>query len=459
MSWRLEFPEGFWWGTATAGHQVEGNNVHSNWWAWEQEGRVNDGTTSGRACDYLNRYPEDHALMARHGHTGFRLGLEWARLEPREGVFDEVALERYLEILADLRARGLKVCLTLNHWVLPRWFAERGGWRARSALARWERYLRFVIPRVADQVDLWITLNEPMVPVLVGHLIGYHPPCRVDPLAAGQVFRGLLRAHALAYRMIHALAGRAPDGGPVQAGYASAVQYVEPLAERGWQRKLETVLAKVFAQVSYKAWEESVATGRVALPFGRRQRITDLEGSLDFLGLNYYMRVSATLSLNTLSNVQAGQFTAPPGIETTAMGWQVYPPGFYHALREGWERFKKPIYVTENGCASVDEDEQRRRYLVSHWAQMHRALQSGVDLRGYMLWSFMDNFEWREGFEKQFGIVAVDHSDPELTRRPRQSAELYRELIAENALTSEIAERHAPGVMKRWPVPGTLRAR
>src|SRR5690606_10182144 len=134
--------EGFWWGTATAGHQVEGNNVHSNWWAWEQEGKVADGTRSGRACDYWSRYPEDHALMAAHGHGGFRLGLEWARIEPAPGRFDAAALAHYLAMLDDLRGRGLKVCLTLNHWVLPAWFADRGGWLARDAMQSWERFLR-----------------------------------------------------------------------------------------------------------------------------------------------------------------------------------------------------------------------------------------------------------------------------------------------------------------------------
>lgn len=448
----LRFPEGFWWGTATAGHQVEGNNVHSNWWAWEQEGKVADGSRSGRACDYWNRYPEDHALMAAHGHGGFRLGLEWARIEPAPGRFDAAALSHYLAILDDLRARGLRVCLTLNHWVLPAWFADRGGWLGRDAMQSWERFLRHVIPEVAPRVDLWVTLNEPMVPALVGYLIGYHPPCRVDPLACAKVFRRLLRAHAIAYRLIHELA-RAPGGGPPQAGFAGAVQYVEPWHPTGLSSLVERPLARAFAQTSYRAWEESVLTGRVALPFGRGQRVPDLAGSVDFVGLNYYTRVSVRLGLDTLSNVKAGQFAVPDGLETTQMGWQVYPPGFHAALRECWERFRKPIYVTENGCAA-DDDAQRRRYLVTHLAQLWRAIQDGVDVRGYMLWSFMDNFEWREGFAKKFGIVAVDHGDPALPRLPRQSAELFREVIAANAITPELVERHAPGALEQWPVEG-----
>ena len=143
------FPDGFLWGVATAGHQIEGGNVHSNWWAWEQLGLVDDGTTSGRACDYWNRWPEDHQLLVDLGQQALRLGVEWARLEPVEGEFDDDALAHYVEMLADLQARGLQVCLTLNHWVLPAWFADAGGWLADRALDRWERFVRHVVPALA----------------------------------------------------------------------------------------------------------------------------------------------------------------------------------------------------------------------------------------------------------------------------------------------------------------------
>ena len=359
------------------------------------------------------------------------MGVVWARIEPRRGRFDPAALAHYRAILADLKGRGLKVCLTLNHWVLPRWFAERGGWLGARALAHWRRYVDYVVPALAEYVDLWVTLNEPMVPVLVGYGIGYHPPNRVDPLAAARVFRRLLRAHADAYHRIHAVVPGA------EVGTAGAVQYVEPFHGSGPWRLVEAPLARLFAQVSYGAWEESVLTGRVAWPYGFGGTIPGLKGSLDWVGVNYYMRVSVRLGLDALANVQSGQFANPEGVETTQMGWQVYPEGFYHALKEAQARFGKPIYVTENGCAA-DDDAQRRRYLVRHWEQMHRAIEDGCDVRGYMLWSYCDNFEWREGFEKQFGIVAVDPRDPALTRRPRESAEVFRRVIAANGITPEL---------------------
>jgi beta-glucosidase len=229
----LLFPDGFLWGTATAGHQIEGGNVHSNWWTWEQEGLVKDGTRSGRACDYWNRYSEDHALMQEHGHNVFRLGVEWARIEPEPGRIDREAVARYRAILEDLRARGLQVCLTLNHWVVPQWFADRESWLAADALQCWEAFVRLVARELGDLVDLWVTLNEPMVPVLAGYLSGYHPPCRRSPLQAARVFHRLLQAHALAYHVLHEMVPRAPTGGPSMVGFAGAYQLVEPFHESG----------------------------------------------------------------------------------------------------------------------------------------------------------------------------------------------------------------------------------
>jgi len=447
----LRFPDDFLWGSATAGHQVEGNNIHSNWWAWEQQGLVNDGTRSGRACDYWNRYADDHALMQAYGHRIFRLGIEWARLEPAPGQIDRQALGHYRKILEDLRGNNLQVCLTLNHWVVPHWFAQTGGWLAPRALVQWDAFVRLVVRELGDLVDLWVTLNEPMVPVLAGYVSGYHPPCRRNLLEAGRVFERLLHAHARAYRIIHQTLARAPRGGPVLVGFAGAYQLVEPFHERGAWRWLERPLARFIHQGSFGAWDRSVLTGRVMPPYGYGQRVPDLLGSVDYVGVNYYTRISAQIGPGTLSNVKSGGFTVPTGLEKTEMGWQIYPPGFYEVLMAVQRDFGVPIYVTENGCCDSG-DEVRRRYLLSHWAQMHRAMQAGCDVRGYMHWTFVDNFEWREGFEKRLGLFAMEHTDPELRRVPRPSAEMYREVIAAGAITQDIVDRYSPGALDRWPL-------
>ncbi|HYD48581.1 MAG TPA: glycoside hydrolase family 1 protein [Terriglobales bacterium] len=443
---KRSFPEGFLWGTACAGHQVEGNNTASNWWAWEQLGLVNDGSKSGRACDYWNRYAEDHALMQQHGHSVFRLGVEWARCEPEAGRCDESALAHYRAMLEDVQRRGMRVCLTLNHWVIPQWLAAEGGWLSPRALAHWERFVERIAVGLGELVDLWTTLNEPMVPVLAGYLAGYHPPGERNPIAAARVFTQLLHAHARAYHLLHARAPKSANGGPLQVGVATAYQAVDPYHPHGALRWLEIAVARAIRRFSFEAWDRSLLSGRVAAPYGYGQEVPGLRGSLDWVGVNYYMRISARLGLGTLSNIKAGGYSVPPGIETTEMGWQVYPPGFYQVLMEVARRFHKPIYVTENGCCDSG-DELRRRYLLSHLAQVQRAIGDGADVRGYMLWTFVDNFEWREGFAKKFGLIAVDAQDPELRRVPRPSAEMYREVIAANGVTEEIVARYASGAL------------
>ncbi len=450
----LRFPDGFWWGTASAGHQVEGDNVHSNWWKWEQLGLVNDGSRSGRACDYWNRFGEDHALLRALGMNAIRLGVEWARLEPAEGKPDSAALDHYRAMLEDARRNGLRVCLTLHHWVLPAWLADQGGWEAPQALSAWERFVERVVRALGDLVDLWVTLNEPMVPVIAGYLAGYHPPCRRAPLAAGRVFERLLEAHAIAYRAVPAGVPRAPDGGAPMAGFAGAYQHVEPYHESGLLRLLEAPLARLLARGSFGAWDQSVLRGRVAPPFGFGRTIPGLAGSTDFVGVNYYMRISAHLGPGTLSNVKGQGYACPPGIEQTEMGWQIYPPGLFHVLDSVHRSFRKPIWITENGCADTGDD-VRRRYLAMHLAQIHRAIATGCDVRGFLHWTLTDNFEWREGFEKKFGIVALDPADPELRRTPKQSAFLLRDVARANALDADAVARHAPGALAPWPLaPG-----
>ncbi len=440
----LNFPSGFLWGTATAGHQIEGNNRHSNWWTWEQEGLVNDGSQSGRACDYWERFDDDHVLMKSYRHNVFRLGIEWSRVEPEPGRFDSAAIERYRTILQDLQRRRIRVCLTLNHWVVPQWFAAAGSWLSRDALIRWEMFLRRIVPAVGEFVDLWVTLNEPMVPILAGYIAGYHPPCHRNPLEAARAFERLLHAHTRAYHIVHELVPTAPGGGPTMVGFAAAYQHVEPFHESGAWRQLEWPVAWFMQQGSFGAWDHSVLRGRVQPPFGYGQAVPGLRNSFDWIGVNYYTRLSAQLGPGSFSNVKPGNTNGPPGIEMTEMGWQVYPRGFYEVLLRAQRLFGKPIYVTENGCCDSGDD-ARRRYLVSHWAAMHDAIRDGADVRGYMHWTLIDNFEWREGFAKKFGLIAMDHEDPKLLRTPRKSAEMYREVITQNALTADIVNRYVGG--------------
>ena len=174
MKKEIIFPKGFLWGTASAGHQVEGGNDKSDWWKFESEGKVYDGTVSGKAVDYWNRYEEDHELMAKLGYQAFRLGIEWARVEPEDGVFDMKAVRHYEKILRSLRKHNIKICLTLYHWVLPLWFAEKGGWEHPEAADRFMAFCELIIKELGEYPDLWVTLNEPNVPAAAGTAVSIY---------------------------------------------------------------------------------------------------------------------------------------------------------------------------------------------------------------------------------------------------------------------------------------------
>lgn len=443
----LPFPDGFIWGTATSGHQIEGGNDASNWWAWERERQSPARQQSGRSVDYWNRYEEDHALMARLGYRAFRLGVEWARVEPARGKIDEEALRRYTDILASLRAHGIGICLTLNHWVLPQWVVRQGDWLNPRTLDDLVRFAGVVAERLGEFPDWWITLNEPMVSTMAGNLLAHFPPQRRSWRAFRRTVAAHLEAHARLYELIHRHVPAAPGGGPTQVGVAKAYPWVEPWGSPGLDGLYERVAAKLFRLLSYGAWDRSIMTGRRHVLFGG-DVVPELRGSYDFCGINYYTRLSLKRASGPGSRYGVTEKQAPPGIARSDMGWQVYPEGLAAVVRHVWQRFRKPIVITENGIADA-ADSQRPAYIVRHLAAVHRVLAEGIPVQGYFHWSFVDNFEWREGYSKKFGLVQVDVSDPRLERRPRRSAQLYSEIVRANAITRETVARYTPELQGR----------
>lgn len=439
----LLFPEGFMWGTATAGHQVEGHNVDSDWWKFEHEGKIYDGTVSGRCMDYWNRYEEDHELMRKLGYGAFRLGVEWAKIEPREGEFDRKAIAHYRKILDSIRANGMGICLTLYHWVLPLWFAEKGGWENPKAVDYFTKFVRVAVEEFAEYPDLWITINEPSSPTVAGWIAGIFPPEKRNFPKYCEVARRFIIAHAKSYGIIHDMVKSAPDGGPVMVGIAQAYQDMEAFGTPGWAQAYEAVMSKIMEYISFKAWDMCIETGKLLFPYGLGENYKILKDSHDFVGVNYYTRMSVKFEPSKPERGFVEPYAIPEGMKTSQMGWQNYPPGFYKVLNSVWERFHKPIYITENGCADPGDD-TRREYTLEHLAQIHRAIENGVDVRGYYHWSFMDNFEWREGFEKKLGLVGVDHADPELKRVPKKSAFMYSDIAKKNGITEGIVKKYSP---------------
>jgi beta-glucosidase len=418
----LKFPENFLWGSAVSGHQIEGCNRHSDWWHWELA--TPEQPVSGQAVDYWNRFEEDHELLAAMGHQAFRIGIEWARIEPRKGEFDRDAIEHYRLMLESLRRHGIRICLTLHHWVLPNWVAEQGDWTNAGTVDQFLRYVEVIVDELGELPDLWITLNEPMVALLAGNISGDFPPQRRSIPAFRKCSRNMLRAHAGAYAQIHA---RHPDA---RVGLAMAYPYLEAWGSAGfggwYERRAETFTRTLL----FRAWDRSVHTGRLH-PFLGRGKIDGLENSLDFCGINYYFRMSLRFSWKKWRTGFLDIDSIPAGVKTTDMGWQIWPEGLSKILQEVWAQYCKPIYITENGIADAT-DQKRPDYITDHLKQLHAAFQDGIPIEGYFHWSFIDNFEWKEGFEMKFGLVEVDPADPDLKRTPRPSAQRYSQIIHDN---------------------------
>lgn len=433
---RLPFPPGFLWGTATAAHQVEGDNSNNDWWAFEQQpGAIWHGDRSGLACDWWRNAERDLDLMAEMGHTAHRLSVEWSRIEPQENVFDGQAIDRYRQILSGLRRRGIEPVVTLHHFSSPLWLGGRGGWLNPKVVGHFRRFVHHTVDRLGDQVKLWCTMNESAIYAALGYVSGYHAPGRKSLPSYFRVLRHQLLAHAAAYRVVHALDGQA------RVGLVHSWQTFDPLDPGD---RAAVWLARLLDRWCNGLVVDAVTEGRLGFPMGvGLGQVGELVDSQDFFGLNYYNR--RRVSLRPHDSHRLPILGNTPGAEMSDCGrdgsyGEVYPAGIYRVLKK-LAGIGKPIYITETGLPDADDD-QRPRFLLTHLAQLQRAIAEGVDVRGLFHWTFTDNFEWSEGWGLRFGLVALDQETQE--RTPRPSARLYSEIIRANAITQEMVEEWAP---------------
>ena len=418
----FRFPDGFLWGAATSSHQVEGNNTNNDWWAWEADGRVPQ--RSGLACDHYRRYPEDFDLARELDHNAHRFSLEWSRIEPREGHFDDEAIAHYGRVIDALKERGIEPIVTIYHFALPRWLAARGGWENAKTEDHFERYVARVVDAYGERVRWWLTINEPVVLVYKSYLIGQWPPGKSDYPTAFKVVRHLLRAHVKAYRVIHA---KRPDAMVSVAKHALALTACNP---RSWRDRMSV---RVRSYLFNELFLDALHTGWLRVPGLFWERLHQGR-TLDFIGLNYYTR----------DFVRNTGFSLPGFIgdactidhhghvgKRNSLGWEVFPEGLARFLRR-YARFKLPILITENGVPA-DRDEDRWVFIFLHLWQVARAIDEGIPVLGYLYWSLLDNFEWADGYDARFGLVGVDFENG-LERSIRPSARLYSAVIRGNEL-------------------------
>ncbi len=417
----FRFPARFLWGAATSSHQVEGDCRQNDWWAWEQAGRVSE--PSGAACDHYRRFTDDFDLAKQLHHNAHRLSLEWSRIEPEEGRFSPEGLAHYREVLEALRERGIEPVVSIHHYTLPMWLAERGGWEMSGVERLFARYVARVMDEYMDLVRWWITLNEPVVHAFKSYVTGQWPPGKQNYGAALGAVRHMLRAHVLAYHEIHA---RRPDAMVSVAKHALALTSCNP------RRLLDRLSVRVRGYIFNDLFLDALHTGALRAPGLFWERLPQAR-TLDFIGLNYYtrdfVRNTGVDLPGLLGDVCTLEHHRSVG-KRNDLGWEVYPEGLARFLRS-YSRFRLPILITENGVPAVRDDD-RWTFIYLHLWQVARAISEGVPVVGYLYWSLLDNFEWADGFGARFGLIGVDFETQE--RTIRESARRLARVIDDNGL-------------------------
>ncbi|TDB94187.1 GH1 family beta-glucosidase [Actinomadura sp. 7K534] len=429
----MGLPEGFRWGVATAAYQVEGavdedGRGPSTWDTFSRTpGRVRDGHTGDVACDHYHRWPADVALMKDLGVDSYRFSIAWPRVQPAGiGPVNTKGLDFYDRLVDGLLAAGISPAATLYHWDLPQPLEDAGGWMERDTAYRFAEFSYLAAERLADRVDMWITLNEPVVVMAYGYAFGVYAPGRALMLDALPTAHHQLLAHGLA---VHALRSRNARNVGLTNHYSPA-----------WAATPEDQpAADAFDAFMNRLFTDPVLTGRYpdlmdGAPFVRPEDLAVIAAPLDFLGVNYYQPTRLATPSEGPLPFDIVDITEYP---TTGMGWPIVPDAFLSLLRTLASRYDlPPLYITENGCSFPDEigpdgtvdDSARIDFLDAHIKAMRTAIDEGIDIRGYYAWSLLDNFEWSEGYHPRFGLVHVDYETQK--RTPKKSFTWYRDLIA-----------------------------
>jgi len=399
----IKFPNNFLWGSSISAYQTEGGNINSD---YEQWGKKKGIEVAGEASDHYNSFKEDLDIAKSLNHNAFRFSIEWARIEPQEGRFNKDELEHYRQVLQEIRKRRMKSVVTLFHFTLPNWLAECGGWENKRALNYFIRYVDYINENLGESIDYIVTINEPFVYCLHSFLLQDLPPGKKSILKLFKVLFRLIKAHKVVYEQL----GSKSDA---MIGYSKNVPYIIPYRKKN---VFDMLMAKFLDFLFNK------------LTLARLSQYSD------FLGLQYYNRARIQFKLGgdhlSLFN-EWGVEMVEEDRKVTDMGWEIYPEGIYHSLKK-LGKYKLPIIITENGLAD-SEDKYRKDFLRDHIVNIHKAACEGVNVIGYLHWSLLDNFEWKEGKSKRFGLVKVEY-DNNFQRNFRNSSKYYAKICKRNEL-------------------------
>lgn len=403
-----KFPKGFYWGAATASYQVEGGIENTDWAQAAREGKV---PVAGRSSDHYNQYEEDFDRAKNLGHNAHRLSIEWARVEPEEGMFEQHEIEHYRMVLRALKKRGMTPFVTLWHFTQPLWFAESGGFLRADAPEIFARYCARVARELGGECAHFSTMNEPNVWASHGWLYGAWPPFKRSKLLWKKIGKedGTSEKTGAVARSAHFF-----DYFKVERNLATAhIRAYEEIKKVAPQSNVSVVKhVHVFEANRNPMHKARAATMQYLQTY---QFMNALQGKYDEIGLNYY---------------QTTTFGERKNYMKTDMGWDVRPSGIYGALMK-LKRYKKPIFITEAGVADAS-DSLRADYIRAQVRATWQAIHDGADVRGHLYWSLLDNYEWADGYEKRFGLVEIDYET--LKRTVRSSAHVYKEICENNAM-------------------------
>ena len=440
----IKFPQGMKWGSATAAYQIEGaisegGRGPSIWDTFSNTpGKVINGDTGEVACDSYHRYKEDVKLLKDLGADVYRFSVSWPRIFPDgTGEVNKEGLDYYHRLVDELLENGIEPMCTLYHWDLPQALQDQGGWENRDTITAFVDYAELMFREFDGKINYWITLNEPWCIAFLSNYIGVHAPGNRDLQLAVQISHHLMVAHGEAVKRFREL------GAKGEIGYAPNTTWMEPYSSRTEDEEacrrevgnyidwfMDPVFKGEYPAFLVDWFREKGATLRIEA--GDMETIRQ---PVDFLGINYYTghvaRYKENHGLMDFEVVESG-------MEKTDIGWSIYPEGFYKVLMTIKEKYGDvPIYITENGSCYNDEpedgrvqDDKRIDYLKQHLVALDRSIQSGVNVKGYLTWSLMDNFEWAFGYTMRFGIVHVDYSTLERTKK--DSYHWMRETISNN---------------------------
>ncbi|MFH1822107.1 MAG: glycoside hydrolase family 1 protein [Patescibacteria group bacterium] len=407
----LKFPKGFLWGASTSAYQIEGG-IKNDWSEWERnklriknlelKGLNPDDFICGQACDSYHRYEEDLNLCLELNCNAYRMGIEWARIEPKEGQWDMKEIEHYRKVLQAAKKRKLKIFLTLWHWTNPVWVRDLGGWENKKVVSYYLRYVEKIVGELGRDVDFWLTMNEPETYIGLSYAAGVFPPQVKSLRRADKVFKNLMKAHRQAYQLIHKKIGK-----KAQVSLSHYLIFQTPY-ENSFFNKLAVKI------LDYVRWQRFFKASK---------------GYNDFIGFQYYHHDRIRLGLG--GKFKIGRVDNE-NKKINDLGWEIYPEGIYYLLKR-MKKYKKPIYITENGTADKDDD-HRANFVKENLNYIHEAIREGVNVRGYFHWSLMDNFEWADGWAPKFGLYEVDRGTFKRTARP--SAKTYAEICKKNSVES-----------------------